>query len=88
MKKQYAKKVYSFDYGRDIDRTKEPHEVGNFDVDFRKLDAGNPKGRAWTYGSSRKTLKGAEKDAEKIKDQTGAEVRIVNSLTGEILCMP
>ena len=82
---KYAKKVYSFDCGRIIDRTKENHDMGNFDLDFRKLNASNPQARKWTYGVSRKTLSAIHKDAEKIINQTGAETRIVDSLTGEIL---
>lgn len=84
MRKRYAKKVYSFDLTQTIDRTKKPHPFGNFDVDFRKLDAPNPQARKWTYGGSQKTLETILKEKEKLQ-KIGLETRVVNNTTGEII---
>ena len=83
--KIYAKKVYSFDLFQTIDRTKESHSLGNFDVDFRKKDSKNLRARKWTYGGSRKTLKAIQNDAKKLENKLGVETRLVNAETGEIL---
>ena len=80
-----AKEVYSFDLQRTIDRTKEKHPLGKFDVDFRKLNASNPQAREWTYGTSARTIEKARKSAERIEDETSAETRIVDAMTGEVL---
>jgi len=83
--KKYAKKVYSFDLSRIIDRTKESHPFGIFDVDFRKKNAKRLKLRKWTYGGSRKSLKAIQNDARKLENNLGVETRLVNGETGEIL---
>jgi len=84
--KTIAKKVYSFDLGREIDRTEQPHPLGLFDTDFRDRKASNPQAREWTYGGSRKTIEAARKDAGKLQELSpSVETRIVKSDTGEVV---
>ncbi len=86
MKKEIAKIVYSFDFGKLVDRTKAPHTLGIFDVDFKKSDAPNPDARDWTYVGTEKTIEKARKSALKVKKiQSKVETRIVNAETGEVL---
>jgi trimethylamine:corrinoid methyltransferase-like protein len=82
----YAKKVFSFDSCRTIDRTKQPHDLGKFDVDFYAPHAENKDARKWTYGGSARTIEKARIAGRRILNQTAAEVaRIVNAETGEVL---
>lgn len=88
-----AKRVFSFDLGRVIDRTKETHDLGTFDVDFRDRNAWNPKAREWTYAASYKTLGSALRGAETLRTSLQhlhdvgftVETRIVNAETGEVM---
>jgi hypothetical protein len=86
-----AARVYSMDLGRVIDRTKEEHPLGGFDVDFRSRGAPNPQARNWTYGATARTRERAVKDAEYIRrglereGQYGVETRIVDARTGRVL---
>jgi hypothetical protein len=86
MAKEYAKEVYSFDTGEMLDRTKEPHPLGLFDVDFRDPKAPNEQARNWTYAGSKKTMDEAMSDAKKLLElRSTMEIRIVKSDTGEVL---
>ncbi len=86
LKRVYAKEVYSFDLGYTIDRTKQPHPLGLYDVDFRDPKASNPQAREWTYGGSRKTIESVRNDAIKLREiSPTVETRIVKSDTGEVL---
>ena len=83
----YAKKVYSFDLGRVVDRTKNPHPYGEIDIDFRFKKAENPRARKWTYACTVRTLKGAMKEIERMSEELGrgGEYRIVDVSNGKIL---
>ena len=85
-KKCYVKKVFSFDFGSMMDRTKQSHPYGSFDIDFRKLDAPNKEARNWTYGGTARSLLKARTDALNIQTmKDNVQVRIVDSKTGELL---
>lgn len=83
-----AKKVFDFETGRTVDRTKMPHPYGTFDVDFRDPKAANSAAHRWTYGSTAKTMKKARRDADAIRRGVGSktmELRVVDARNGDIL---
>jgi hypothetical protein len=83
--------VFDLERGIFFDRTKETHQFGLFDVDFRSDTSPNPLAHQWTYGASfstlRKAINGAKKFRGRIESPTSGKVsvRVVNALNGEVL---
>jgi len=91
MTTEYAKEVYDLERGT-IDRTLGPHNLGIYDVDVRAPTKGAKHGKDhWIYWGTAKTMKKAEKDIWKARDEllthmgSDAQARIVDSKTGEVL---
>ena len=73
------KTIISFETGRSFDRTKEPHTIGNYDIDFWKTGT-------WYYAATKKTIEEAKIGAKWIMETAGAKkTRIIKSTTGELL---
>lgn len=79
-KKKYAKEVFSTDLMRFVDRTKQPHPLGKFDIDVGS-------GEKWAYFTTKKTEKAAEKVVDKYSEGqfAGRNFRIVDAETGAVL---
>jgi hypothetical protein len=82
---EYAKKVFSFEFHRIVDRATERTFSGAYDIDIRNKKSSCLLEHQWTQAGSYVDLKMATSEAIKIAIALGVETRVVNVMSGEVM---